>query len=83
MYEIILSKNAQKQLQKLEQGMQERIISVLERARIRPEAHFSKLVGENAYKLRAGDYRAIADIDPQNARITVHKIGHRKNIYDF
>lgn len=68
-------------LKKLPKEKQEHILSVLERARIRPEAHFERLIGEKAYKLRAGDYRIIADIYKEKLRILVIKIGHRKNIY--
>jgi len=81
MYEIIFSKKAKIQLIKLDKLIQKRIISVLERARIRPQDYFERLVGEKAYKLRAGDYRIIADIINEKLLILVIEIGHRKNIY--
>ncbi|MBI4155185.1 type II toxin-antitoxin system RelE/ParE family toxin [Candidatus Woesearchaeota archaeon] len=79
MYEIIITEKAEKQLKKLERSIQNRVLAVLERVRIRPEAFFQRLVGEKAYKLRIGDYRAIADIERNS--IIILKIGHRKNIY--
>ena len=81
MYEIYYSKNAHKTLKKLEKKDQEKIISVLERARIRPEKHFEKLIGTTAYKLRAGNYRIIADIYNKELKILIIKVGHRRNIY--
>ncbi|OGD34251.1 cytotoxic translational repressor of toxin-antitoxin stability system [Candidatus Atribacteria bacterium RBG_16_35_8] len=81
MYEIIFSQKAKKQLFKLEKVIQERIISALERIRIRPEAYVTKLVGDPGYKLRVGDYRVIMDIDKDNLLILVIKVGHRRNIY--
>ena len=81
MYEILLSETALKQLKKLEKDIQERIISTLERIRIRPEAHITKLVGDPGYKLRAGDYRIILDVDKNKLLILVIKIGHRKRVY--
>jgi mRNA interferase RelE/StbE len=33
------------------------------------------------YKLRAGDWRIIYDINPSEKIITIHKIGHRREIY--
>ena len=33
------------------------------------------------YKLKVGDWRIIYDIDQKKKVITVHKIGHRKEIY--
>ncbi len=83
MYEIIFSLKAKKQLMKLERNIQERIISSLERIRIRPEAFITKLVGDHGYKLRIGDYRFIMDIDKNNLIILAIKVGHRKNIYNI
>ena len=82
MFEIFFTNKAENQLKKLEKNVQQRIIAVLERSRIRPEDHFERLVGEKAYKLRVGDYRIIADIDNNKLVILVLKLGHRKNIYD-
>ncbi len=81
MYEIIFSQKAKKELYKLEKTIQERIITALERIRIRPENYLAKLVGDPGYKLRVGDYRIIMDIDNTNILILVIKIGHRKSIY--
>ncbi len=82
LYEIIFSLKAKKQFLKLEKTLQERIISALERIRIRPESFITKLVGDPGYKLRVGDYRIIMDIDKNNLIILVIKVGHRKNIYN-
>ena len=82
LYEIVFSQKAKKQLFKLERSIQERIISALERIRIRPESYITKLVGDPGYKLRVGDYRLIMDIDKGKLLVLVIKIGHRKNIYE-
>ena len=82
MYEINYSNSAKKLLKKLPKEKQKHILSVLERARIRPESHFERLVGEKTYRVRAGNHRIIADIYNQKMLILVIKIGHRRNIYD-
>jgi mRNA interferase RelE/StbE len=82
LYEIVFSQKAKKQLFKLERSIQERIISALERIKIRPQSYITKLVGDPGYKLRVGDYRVIMDIDKGNLLVLVIKIGHRKNIYE-
>ena len=82
LYEIVFSQKAKKQLFKLERSIQERIISALERIRIRPGSYITKLVGDPGYKLRVGDYRLIMDIDKGKLLVLVIKIGHRKNIYE-
>jgi mRNA interferase RelE/StbE len=79
----MFSLKAKKQLMKLERNIQEKIISSLERIRIRPETFITKLVGDPGYKLRIGDYRVIMDIDKNNLIILVIKVGHRKNIYNI
>ena len=81
MYEIIFSPRALKQLEKLEKNIQYRIISTLERVRIRPELYLIKLIGDQGYKFRIGDYRLYMDLDMNIKRIEVTKIGHRRNIY--
>ena len=81
MYEIIFSQKAKKQLFKLEKNIQERIITALERIRIRPEAYITKLVGDPGFKLRIDNYRVLMDINNNNLLILVIKVGHRKDIY--
>lgn len=82
MYEITFSDSALRQLKKLERQIQERIIAVLERIKIRPEDYVQKLVGDPGYKMRVGDYRIIVDIAHEKLQILVIKVGHRKNVYD-
>ena len=81
MYSIEFSKTAQKQLYQLEKGIQIRIISTLERTRVRPYPHVKKLVGSPYFRLRVGQYRVILDIKENKLIIYVIEIGHRKNIY--
>jgi len=81
-YDVILSDKALRQLKKMEKNVQERIIAVLERIRIRPEQYVTKLVGDPGYKMRVGDYRIIMDIDNKKLQILVLKVGHRKNVYE-
>ena len=80
-YKIVFSDKAFKQLKKLENDIQERIIKVLERIRIRPESFVTKIVGDPGYRLRVGEYRVIVDIDNDKLLILVIKIGHRSKIY--
>ncbi|MDG6220809.1 MAG: type II toxin-antitoxin system RelE/ParE family toxin [Candidatus Thermoplasmatota archaeon] len=79
-YQIIFSDKTYRQIIKLERKVQERMISALERIRIRPEAHVTKLVGDPGYKLRVGDYRIILDIDNNRLQILILKVAHRKKI---
>lgn len=80
-YKIIFTDKSLRQLKKLEKDEQDRIIRALERIRIRPEVHITKLVGDPGYRLRVGDYRIILDMEKRKLFILILKIGHRKNIY--
>ncbi len=81
-YNILFSESALKQLKKLDSCIQERILSALERIRVNPERHLSRLVGDPGYRLRVGDYRIIVDVDQAKLLVLVVKVGHRKSIYN-
>jgi mRNA interferase RelE/StbE len=81
MYNTIFSKQAESFLDKLENSDRERIVKTLDRIKIRPERFLEKLIGEEGYKFRIGDFRLFIDLDKGNLLISVIKIGYRKNIY--
>ena len=82
MYDLQFTDKAKREFLKLDKSIQERIGSVLERVKIRPEHFIEKLVDGGGYKLRIGNYRVILDLDRNRLIIMVLKVGHRKNIYD-
>tara|TARA_Y100000031_G_C8030056_1_gene296686 strand:+ start:39 stop:296 length:258 start_codon:yes stop_codon:yes gene_type:complete len=81
MYEILFTDKAYRQLKKLDEDTQDRILTALDRIKIRPESYVRKLVGDPGYRFRVGDYRLILDIDKGKLIVLVLKIGHRKKIY--
>ena len=81
MYEVLFTDKAYRQLKKLEEDTQERIVTALDRIKIRPESYVRKLVGDPGYRFRVGDYRLILDIEKGKLIVLVLKIGHRKKIY--
>lgn len=81
MYELIIDDKAIEFLEKLEKSLGQRIFKKIQSAKDDPFHFFKRLEGRTDYKLRVGDYRVIADINSENKRIEVTKIGHRKNIY--
>ncbi|MFA5050476.1 MAG: type II toxin-antitoxin system RelE/ParE family toxin [Candidatus Micrarchaeia archaeon] len=83
MYKIIFSKSSEKEFLSLENELQMRISSILLRITINPKNYIARLSGLDLYKLRVGNYRIILDLDEEKKEILIHKIGHRKNIYDF
>jgi mRNA interferase RelE/StbE len=80
-YSVLFTPLAETQLKKLDKPIQERIVSALDRIRIRPEHFVEKLVGEPGFKFRVGDHRVILDILNKELIVLVLEIGHRRNIY--
>ena len=81
MFSLIYSDLSLKQLKNLGKELQIRIISSLERIRIRPYPHVKKLVGSPYFRLRVGDYRVILEIKSDKLIIFVIELGHREKIY--
>ncbi|MCK5107400.1 MAG: type II toxin-antitoxin system RelE/ParE family toxin [Nanoarchaeota archaeon] len=81
MFDISFTSESKKFLKKLHKTDKTRIISTIERCRIRPYSHVKKLVSSKYFRLRVGDYRVILNIIDNKLIIIVIEIGHRKNIY--
>ena len=81
MYDIRFSETAERQLRKLDKQVQDRILKVLERIKVRPEDFTEKLIGIEGFKLKAGDYRIFLNIYKDESIILVRDLGHRKNVY--
>lgn len=82
MYDILFDEEAIAFLEKLPAQIKERIFNKIISAKEHPLHFFERLEGRTDYKLRIGDYRAIADIEQNDKKIKVTRIGHRKNIYE-
>lgn len=81
MYEIIFDPKAIVFLEKLEKQLAKRIWNKIMSTKENPHHFFERLSNSGDYKLRIGDYRAIADIDDNKNVIEITFIRHRKNIY--
>jgi len=80
-YELEFTDTFRRQFSKLEKLIKQRIITALERIRIRPDYFVKRLVGSPYHRLRIGDYRIILDIKHNKLIILVMELGHRRNIY--
>jgi len=81
MFRVIFDEKAIESLEKLEYKIKERIYKKIISTKEKPFHYFEKLTKRNEYKLRAGNYRVIADVDEKSNKIIVLFVGHRKNIY--
>ncbi len=81
MYKIVLTQRAVKDLENIDERMQNRIAVKLKEYAKEPHRYTRKLISPKigTYRFRIGDYRVIFDIDHEN--IVILRIGHRKSIY--
>lgn len=81
-YRILLSKTAQRQLNKLDDNLVDKLIAVINNLTDNPRPNgYIKLRGRPAYRIRLGNYRIIYEIFDNHLIINVIALGHRKDIY--
>ncbi len=84
-YEIVFKKSAFKELQSLPQRIQQKILDAVRLLSLNPYTELlqiKKMKGADAlYRVRIQDYRIIYLIENQTIKITIIKIGHRKEVY--
>ena len=82
-YTAVLSKKAQKQLDKLSDFVAEPIMDAISGLEENPRpAGYIKLKGREGYRIRTGNYRIIYDIFDSELIVDVITLGHRKDIYE-
>ena len=81
-YQLRYLPAAAKAIQKLPTVTQRRILERLETLASNPRAHGSiKLTGQEAYRIRAGDYRIIYTIEDKQLVVLVINVGNRRDVY--
>ena len=82
-YTVVISKTAQKQLDKFSDHIAKPILHTLASLADNPRPHgCKKLKGRSGYRVRQGNYRIIYDIIDYLLVVDVVAIGDRKDIYD-
>lgn len=81
-YTIFVERYALKQIMKLDKKVIPVIKSTIAELANNPRPFgYKKLKGEEAYRIRAGNYRIIYEINDEIILVTVVSVGHRKDIY--
>jgi len=79
-FKIIWDEKAYDELNNFEFIVSKRILKKVKELSENPfSKDIKRLVGQEGYRLRVGDYRVIFKIDRDT--ILILKVGHRKNIY--
>jgi mRNA interferase RelE/StbE len=79
---VLLRPKAAKAFQKIDAKNQERIKQALRELTVDPYKAGEQLHPAHFWKIRAGDYRAIYEINKDKKEVIVLFVGHRKNVYD-
>lgn len=87
MYQVIYSKQALKDLKKLDKHTRTLILSWIEKhlvGTVDPRSHGKGLTANRSgqWRYRVGDYRILAEIQDDKIVILVLNVGHRKEVYD-
>ena len=83
-FKVLLQPSAAKALKNLDDTNRARMKKALEELKVDPWKAGKPLHPSNFWGVRAGDYRAIYEIDADQNQVIVLFIGHRKKVYaDF
>jgi mRNA interferase RelE/StbE len=82
MYQLVIERNAQKQLAKISTGNYDKIIEALKDLIHNPRPHgYKKLKGRPGYRIRVGDYPIIYAIEDNILIVYILDVDHRKDVY--
>lgn len=82
-YNVLIKKSAEKFLEKLSEPYYSAIKSAIMSLSEEPRPFgYKKLVNQEVYRIRVGNYRIIYDIFDDILTVEIVNIGHRKNIYE-
>ena len=82
-YTVVLSKRAQKELDKLSNTIAAPILKAIAALEENPRPQgYKKLKGREGYGVRVGNYRIIYEIFDKELLVDVIDVGNRKEIYD-
>lgn len=85
MYKVVLSKSAEKALNKYSEPLLSRLLKAVRKLESDPHPHgCKKLQGssETLWRIRIGDYRIIYSVDNKVHIIDIREVGHRRDIYE-
>ncbi len=83
-YAVKMKPSAEKELDRLSGELNARIFSRLESLAFDPRPPGCKKLkgGDNEWRLRIGDYRAVYTIDDRKLLVEVTRIRHRSEVYE-
>lgn len=81
-YRVIIASSARREIDKLPKDIRDRITTNIFALEQNPRPHgVIKKKGEDAYRIRVGDYRVVYTIEDDVRIVIVIKAGHRRDVY--
>lgn len=81
-YRVFIKRSAERELRDLPGRDRLRLARRIQDLSQRPRPNgCEKLSGQDAYRIRQGDYRIIYTVDDEQRVIQIYKIGHRREVY--
>lgn len=80
-WRILWHPKALRNLEKLPANIKQQIIKRVDKLQENPFHFLEHYEGQDVYKLRAGDYRALVDVDFENKTIKIQVFDHRRRVY--
>lgn len=81
-YKVDITNSARKEIKNLDSQIIKRIVEKLRSLEENPFPHgYKKLIAQDGYRIRVGDYRIIYDVLEAEKIVRIYKAGHRKDVY--
>ena len=84
MYEIVYAQSVKHDIKKIDKQYHKRIKEEIEKLKNFPDIAQIKRLHSHPladFRLRVGSFRVLFDVDEEQERIYILKIGHRKEVY--
>ena len=84
MFEVLLSRTAEKQLVRLDRALKNRVLSAITALSADPQPHGCRKIKSeyNVLRIRVGDWRIGYLIDHRHNKVHILRIVHRSEFYD-
>ena len=81
-YKVELETRARREFLSLPADMRERISDAIDDLQTNPRPPGAKrLVGQEGYRIRKGDYRILYTVDDKARLVRVYRVAHRREVY--
>jgi mRNA interferase RelE/StbE len=81
-YTVLFKRSAERELWGMPPNDARRVFQVIQGLALEPRPPgCKKLKGQDAYRVRQGDYRILYTINDSNKVVDIIKIGHRSEVY--